>query len=144
MTRFYDLSRASAYSRAPKSLGDRIEIEAVLAKDGHQIFTAQHLVEDHGDVLHKDRVWKVGLGGELLDPGAQVGDRGLVGGVLGAGDLEVDGRAFEVGQFAVGDGGTDGTGDGVEHAGTVAGASSPSQSVGWRSTRGISRSVFSW
>ena len=73
------------------------------------------LIEDDGGIFDKHRIGERGFRRKRDDFGAERFEELLVGAMLFAGFVEVDGAAAEESEFAVDDGGADGAGDGGEH-----------------------------
>ena len=74
-------------------------------------------VEDYGDVLDEDRVGQVWFLVEVLDPTPEFTKDCFIECVLGLGNVNVDWRAIEVGEFAAFDGWAHAPSDGDTHAG---------------------------
>jgi hypothetical protein len=75
------------------------------------------LIQDDGGILYKHGIREIQLGGERNDADAEFFQKLLVGAMLRARDLEIDGLARNEAKFAIYDGWADGARDGGEHVG---------------------------
>ena len=69
-------------------------------------------VEDDGGIFYEHGIGESWFGGQRMDVDAEFGEEMFVGGVLRLGFGDVDGLAIDEGEFAIGQGGADGTRDG--------------------------------
>lgn len=72
-------------------------------------------IQDDGGIFDEHGVGERRFGGERDDFGTEVLQELLIGAVLLASFMEIDGATIEESEFAIDDGGADGAGDGGEH-----------------------------
>ena len=85
------------------------------ARFGAQRKDHSEFIENDGGIFDEHGIGKRRFRGERDDCDAEVLQELLIGTMLFAGFLEVDGEAVEEGEFAIDHGGADGAGDSGEH-----------------------------